>query len=72
MYGNCQSPGPGAYLSTEYTNNGVELSLGLSRKIEEREDFPGPGAYNPKNESIQKRPMTAKIGTSKRFYKIKT
>jgi hypothetical protein len=40
-------PGPGAYLKTEYISTGVSISLGKSRKHEESEDFPGPGAYNP-------------------------
>ena len=72
LYGNNNIPGPGAYLSTQYNNTGVELSLGMSRKVEEREDFPGPGAYNPDKSVVQKRPSTAKIGRSKRFYKINT
>ena len=65
-------PGPGAYLSTQYSNTGVELSLGKSEKKEEVENVPGPGAYNPNKDVIQRRPKTAKIGTSKRFFKIHT
>jgi hypothetical protein len=50
----------------------VEISLGMSRKVEERDDFPGPGAYNPNKSVVQKRPETAKIGRGQRFYKVKT
>ena len=56
-------------MSTQYSNTGVEISLGKSRKIEEPDEVPGPGAYSPKKELVQKRPQTAKMGTSKRFYK---
>ena len=48
------------------------MSVGMSRKAEEKEDFPGPGAYNPNKSVTQKRPQTAKIGRSQRFYKINT
>ena len=65
-------PGPGAYISSQYSNTGVELSLGKSRKIDQPNNVPGPGAYNPKKEKVQKRPQTAKIGNSKRFFKINT
>lgn len=46
-------PGPGAYLKTEYISTGVSISLGKSRKHEENEDVPGPGAYNPRSSVIQ-------------------
>ena len=65
-------PGPGTYLKMEYASTGVDISLGISRKREEKEDFPGPGAYNPNMRVILKRPSTAKLGKSQRFYKIKT
>jgi hypothetical protein len=44
----------------------------MSRKKEDKEDFPGPGAYNPNKEVTLKRPSTAKLGRGQRFYKIKT
>ena len=44
----------------------------MSRKAEDRQDFPGPGTYTPNREVTNKRPQTAKIGKSKRFYKMKT
>ena len=44
----------------------------MSRKVEEKQDFPGPGAYNPDKTKIQKRPQTAKIGRGQRFYKMNT
>lgn len=47
-YSDLKSPGPGAYLSTEISNKGVEISLAMSRRAEEKDDIPGPGAYNPK------------------------
>lgn len=34
LYDDPKSPGPGAYLSTKYTNTGFEISLGMSRKLE--------------------------------------
>ena len=46
--------------------------MGKSSKIEEPDGVPGPGAYNPKKEAIQKRPKSAKIGTSQRFNTILT
>lgn len=48
LYGSNLQPGPGAYLSSQYSNTGVELSLGKSRKIDTPKNVPGPGAYNPK------------------------
>ena len=72
LYSDLKSPGPGAYLSTDISNKGVEISLAMSRRAEEKDDIPGPGAYNPKKQNVQKRPKSAKIGTSKRFYTIKT
>lgn len=65
-------PGPGAYLSNAYSNTGVEITLGVSRKAEERESSPGPAAYNNDKTNVQNRPQTAKIGKSQRFYKMKT
>ena len=72
LYANNGIPGPGSYLSSEYNNTGVQISLGMSRKIEEKNENPGPGSYNPNTSQILKRPQTAKIGKSQRFYKIKT
>jgi hypothetical protein len=60
-------PGPGAYLKAEYLSTGISVSLGKSRKHEEGEDFPGPGAYDPHMERVQRRPASAKIGKSMRF-----
>ena len=46
-------PGPGAYLKTEYISTGVSISLGKSRKHDETDDIPGPGAYNPRPSVVQ-------------------
>ena len=38
----------------------------MSRKNDLREDFPGPGAYEPNKNVVKSRPQSAKIGKSVR------
>lgn len=43
-----------------------KFSLGMSRKNDLKEDFPGPGAYDANKNVIKSRPQSAKIGKSAR------
>ena len=39
-----------------------KFSLGGSRQNQIKEDFPGPGAYQPDKNVVKSRPQSAKIG----------
>jgi hypothetical protein len=43
----------------------------MSRKEDAKEDFPGPGSYQPNKNIIKSRPQSAKIGKSLRCNEIK-
>ena len=44
----------------------------MSRRVEERDEIPGPGSYNPNKSMVLKRPQSAQMGTGKRFYRLNT